>query len=258
MKIEIATPISHLFKDPQAANSITAASDCLECREWAVDRNDFPRQELFHIDYNLNLPWNDEVHQFMRKALNKRDLKLATIQMATCYDAPVIEQGMYRPAGRRFERAEMIRLARENVAWMSSIRPDLGIGIENNNFYPTPAYDYVSDGDFISEVVRENGLSFLLDIAHAQVTAHNRGIEYREYLKTLPLERLIQLHVCQPAINAQGMAYDAHGLPNQEMLAEVERLCHTHPVRYITVEYYKNLPGLLRSLQEVSRLVRNL
>ena len=56
--------------------------------------------------------------------------------------------------------------------WLrKNFRNKLLIGLENNNYYPTKAYDFVTDGDFIDKVVRDNNkLFFLFDLAHAQVT----------------------------------------------------------------------------------------
>ncbi|MBN1120687.1 MAG: DUF692 family protein [Anaerolineae bacterium] len=47
----------------------------------------------------------------------------------------------------------------------------------------------------ISQVVRETGCGFLLDIAHARLAAYSLGIEEKAYISALPVDRLRELHV---------------------------------------------------------------
>ncbi|HEX5323072.1 MAG TPA: DUF692 family protein [Capsulimonadaceae bacterium] len=47
----------------------------------------------------------------------------------------------------------------------------------------------------ISNVLRETGCGLLLDTAHAMLTSQAMGIDPREYISRLPLDRLRELHV---------------------------------------------------------------
>lgn len=49
--------------------------------------------------------------------------------------------------------------------------------------------------DFISTLIQEADVDFLLDIAHARVAASVLGIDIYEYLDSLPLERIVEIHV---------------------------------------------------------------
>lgn len=46
----------------------------------------------------------------------------------------------------------------------------------------------------ISEIVRETGCGFLLDISHARIAARHLGMDEREYMLGLPCHRLQELH----------------------------------------------------------------
>jgi uncharacterized protein len=128
------------------------------------------------------------------------------------------------------------------------------IGLENNNYFPTPAYDIVTDSDFISEVVNEFGIYLLLDIAHAMVTCHNQGLRYNDYVNSLPLARLIQLHICRPEVPSTGIARDSHEAPDHLMMREVVALVKKYPqIRYLTIEYYKDKDRLVQSLRELQK-----
>lgn len=48
---------------------------------------------------------------------------------------------------------------------------------------------------FMHRVCEEVGCGFLLDIAHARTAAYHLGLDEREYLSSLPVHRLCELHV---------------------------------------------------------------
>lgn len=55
--------------------------------------------------------------------------------------------------------------------------------------------DEISEGDFLREFFEASGATFLLDIAHAWLEARYRGKEVKEYLQTLPLDLVTELHI---------------------------------------------------------------
>ena len=81
--------------------------------------------------------------------------------------------------------------------------------VENLDYWPTGAYEYVSEPGFIADVVEAAGVAFLLDLAHAQVAAARLGIPIDEYLARLPLHRVCELHVSGPRL-VEGTLFDAH------------------------------------------------
>jgi uncharacterized protein (UPF0276 family) len=48
--------------------------------------------------------------------------------------------------------------------------------------------------EIIRQVLEETGCGLLLDTAHARIAAHYLGMDERQYLATLPVERLRELH----------------------------------------------------------------
>ncbi|HEY8416110.1 MAG TPA: DUF692 family multinuclear iron-containing protein, partial [Thermaerobacter sp.] len=49
--------------------------------------------------------------------------------------------------------------------------------------------------EVIGRVVAETGCGFLLDLAHARITAASLGLDPRRYVAALPVHRLCELHV---------------------------------------------------------------
>jgi hypothetical protein len=162
------------------------------------------------------------------------------------------------PGTKRYSREELLNNARNNIARIKKILgPKIDIAIENNNHYATPAYDYITEPSFITSVVNDNGIYLLYDIAHAKVSAHNKGITYEIYKNALPINKIIQIHICKYGLNDK-MAYDAHSLPDEEEWNEVQSLLNENKgIQYLTIEYYKEIDGLLSSLQQLKKVVSN-
>lgn len=253
--LKIATPISHLFSDPESAQDIIRASDCLECRNGSVEAT-YPAQEVFHCHIQpIHEMGRQEFAYLKNLARNKPDLRLITFHAASSCHEPVLKDGIFQPGGRSYERGELLENARKNLPEIKAVfGPQVDIAIENNNFYPTPAYQWVTDAAFLSEAVYENDIFFLFDMSHARITVINRQQPYEEYLSGLPLKRLIQIHICRFEIQ-DGTARDIHQLPTEEDWAESLRLVKECPgTRYITVEYYQDKTLLIESLNRARRL----
>jgi hypothetical protein len=256
--IKIATPISTLFADAETGKRLAAKSDCLECRDLSLEST-LPKQELFHFEAELIKQWPEEEREYLRKAIEaKKDLKLATFHAASNCTAPILVEKMFFPGGDTLTREEMIKNARENTAWLRSLGKKFLIGIENNNGYATPAYDIVTDADFISEIVRDNDLQFLFDTAHAHITSINRQVPYETYLAGLPMERLIQIHVTAHGMRDDGSAFDAHEPPTDKENEEVSSILSRYPtLRYCTIEYYRDAKKLEKVLDDYRILLNS-
>jgi len=258
--IKLATPISHLFANIEYQNIIVENSDVLECRDRSIEHNDnLNMQELFHCELQPIHEWGDAEWRFLQKIKDtKPNLKLLTLHLASCCDKPSVGGRAFGLGGREYTREEMKNFAKENFVKIKIIfGNDIDIAVENNNYYPTEAYRDVTEAGFISEIVNENNLRFLFDIAHAKVTCFNKNINFEKYKKELPLDKIIQVHICTYSIDDElNQAYDAHGYPNDEELLEVIKvISECGGVKYLTVEYYRDIENLEISLRKVKALL---
>ncbi|WP_234123491.1 multinuclear nonheme iron-dependent oxidase [Clostridium hydrogenum] len=91
-----------------------------------------------------------------------------------------------------------------NVPILIENSPDTAIERKEYDFYPyfTP--------ERISEIVMNNNIYFLLDIAHAKITAQDHGWDIYEYIKSLPLERIKEIHLAGSGRNKEGFPMDTH------------------------------------------------
>ena len=253
--LKLTTPISRLFMNEAKVQQIIEMSDSLECREWCM-QTQLPKQELVHFDINIIHNWSSELkHYVYRSILSKPLLELVTFHMAACCDGPLLQNGMYQPGGRQYSREELLEHAAMNIGWIRSFLPaGIEIGVENTNYYPTQAYRHVTEGGFITDVVRESDINFLFDIAHGKITAYNKAIDYQDYLATLPLNVAIQIHISGHGIDSNNIAYDAHDRSDESIYREVQTMIEAFPIRYLTVEFYKDYDGIIQELKRYNRL----
>ncbi len=253
-QVQIATPISHLFADSSIAKRVEDASDCLEGRDHQWQRSE-KRQYLFHCEIQLVHHINDEDLRYLEAIRSKKtELKLISFHAASNCDQPVLKDGMFFPGGVTYDWDALVKKAVFNIDLIRKIfGPGVQIAIENNNYFPTPAYGIVTDPRFLTDLVSKCGLSFLFDLAHAKVSAHNLGVSYDHYCSALPLTQTKQIHLCRPSLPPKGMARDVHELPTEEDILEVLAVVRKFSVEYLTVEYYRDsdrLIDFLRKLRE--------
>ncbi len=144
---------------------------------------------------------------------------------------------------------------------------DRELVLENLDFtHGRPTSPICANPYFISEFLQEIDCGFLLDIGHARVSAWHLGFSFDRYLRTLPLERVKELHVHAPECVTGSGLLDQH-LPLREGdYRLVEWLVDHTPVQVISLEYGGAKEGvddprrndkyaLLDQLTELRRLV---
>lgn len=258
--LKVSTPISDLFRDERNSMKITSESDCLECRDKSV-HSVLPDQELFHCDIQPIHKLGEDVFNYLDTiARLKPDLRLISFHAATSCHQYYLDGYMAQPVDVQYSRKEMLNNSEENIARIRKIfGPHIEIAIENNNFYSTEAYRHITDTDFLQEIVHENDIYFLFDVAHARITAFNRNMDYEQYKNALPIDKMIQVHISRSVVDENRIAFDAHDIPQSEEWDEVKEIISLNrKVRYLTVEYYKDVLNLVKSLKKVRRIIHEL
>jgi uncharacterized protein (UPF0276 family) len=112
--------------------------------------------------------------------------------------------------------------------------------LENVPHWPLPEPDVGVTPDFIRDVLDETGCDFLLDTAHAVVSAHAFGIDPRAYIAALPLERLVEVHVSGPRMR-DGRMVDSHEPLDDDDLDLLSWLLARCAPRVVTLEYARDV-----------------
>lgn len=253
-KPSLLTPISHLFNDPAARALIIDRSDYLEGRERTVALN-LPNTTHFHIDFNLNHGLNEQQLEFLKDNLRDRnDLRVVTFQAATDCEHYTIKDGLCYPASNLLSFDQQIANATSSVRKIRDILgSEISIGIENNNYYSTGAFDICTSEAFLLHVIDKNDLHLLYDIAHAAVTCYNRKISLQSYQSQLMTAPCRQIHLCEPTIPVDGCGFatDTHNLPTNESLLSALALAKAYSIPFLTIEYYKDSNDLIMLLAKL-------
>ena len=262
---DIILPVSHLFKTESNVQKLTNLYDGLETRPFTFNM-EFTGQLFFHADEIQpihELTEND--FKFLEKINhNKKEMKFISFHCASCCTKPSLDsKGIYfinESNSIVYSRDQMYKNMEKNIEIIKNIfNDDVVIMIENNNFYPTKAYNHITEAEFISDIVIDNNIYFLFDNAHAQVTAHNKQINYEMYKSNLPLQRTKQIQFCKPYIpkNKKDIALDVHDYPDSQVISEIIDIAIKYNVKYITPEYYKDVNKLKKLLSELREITIN-
>jgi uncharacterized protein (UPF0276 family) len=83
------------------------------------------------------------------------------------------------------------------VARIRQVQDYLGrpIVLENPSTYLEFQASHLSEAEFIAAMARESGCSLLLDINNVYVTCYNHRLDAQTYIDTLPLDRVVQIHL---------------------------------------------------------------
>lgn len=250
----LTVPVSDLLLRPEAAARLDALAEAYELRDHYGPRDfDTARPVLLHSDESLLAPLDaDPLARRAEPFAARGLLRVVSLHALARCTAPRLEGGMFRPGGRPMDADEMVDNAARNVALLRRVfGPEVVVAVENNNYYPTPAYELVAEPAFLARVVAESGAALLLDAAHAFISARNMGRAAASYFAGLPLAEVVQLHVA--GFGESGAVWrDVHEAPTDEQWrASLDLLPRLPNLRYAALEYYRDLDRLVALMERL-------
>jgi len=113
---------------------------------------------------------------------------------------------------------------------------DMPVLLENFNYHPTLAYEYICEPGLITDILEETGCGLLLDLAHARISAHNMHWPNLEtYLNALPLAKAREIHFTRPGWQGD-QRVDLHGAVEQDDLELLGWVLERTPTEAVTLE----------------------
>lgn len=109
-------------------------------------------------------------------------------------------------------------------------------------------YKLGSDPAFITEVCEAGDCGFLLDIAHARCSAWNFGISVEDYIKMLPLQRTVEIHLAGTNLRKEGVR-DTHTKLTDDDYQLFEFILGKVSLETVTIEY-GGLPDRIMNLDQ--------
>lgn len=84
--------------------------------------------------------------------------------------------------------------------------------LENPSTYFEFRESTITEWDFLSEVAKETACGLLLDVNNVYVSGYNHGFDAEHYIRSLPPESIVQIHLAGPTDCGQYMV-DTHDQP---------------------------------------------
>jgi uncharacterized protein (UPF0276 family) len=122
-------------------------------------------------------------------------------------------------------------------------------------------HPYVMSEQF-TRLFTENDISFLLDLTHAKITAQYRGWNIHDYIRQLPLNRVVEIHVNGSGYDKEGFPADTHqAMENEDYRLLEWVLNYTNP-DIVTLEYNgvetENDDTIICSLKKQLKEIQNI
>ena len=86
------------------------------------------------------------------------------------------------------------------------------IAMENVSFYGAPGSE-MSEQEFLLAVLEEADCDLLLDVNNIYVNSINHKYDAVEFLKAMPADRIMYLHIAGHYTEAEDLIVDTHGAP---------------------------------------------
>ena len=130
---------------------------------------------------------------------------------------------------------------------------EVRFALENTSSYLTFATSTMAEWDFVSEIVERADIGILFDVNNVYVNAYNHGFDPLEFVRAVPHERIVQVHVAGHT-NLGKYIVDTHRGPVIEPVWDLyrETIELAGPVSTI-VEWDDEIPPLDVVLAEAER-----
>ena len=128
------------------------------------------------------------------------------------------------------------------------------IAMENASYYAAPQQE-MAEIDFINAVIAQADCDFLLDVNNIYVNSVNHGYDAEQFLRHLPGERVVYVHMAGHYVEAEDLLVDTHGAdiidPVWALLGKAYELFGVMPT---LLERDFNLPPVDELLAEVAQI----
>jgi uncharacterized protein (UPF0276 family) len=125
--------------------------------------------------------------------------------------------------------------------------------LENPSTYLEFKTSTIAEWDFLSELARETGCGLLLDVNNVYVSAYNHGFDPEQYVRSLPAESVVQIHVAGPTDCGRYLV-DTHDQPVPAPVWELYRLAQELTGGVSTLlEWDANIPDFPELVAELRK-----
>ncbi len=145
----------------------------------------------------------------------------------------------------------------ERVAKRARIVQDIlevPFGLENTSSYLTYQRSTMTEWEFVSRVVEEADCGLMFDVNNVYVSAYNHGFDPLQFIKSIPVERILQIHIAGHT-NYGDYIIDTHVGPLSDPVLKLyrETIRRAGPISTL-LEWDDQIPEFSRLEHEVARI----
>jgi uncharacterized protein (UPF0276 family) len=147
---------------------------------------------------------------------------------------------------------ETVEIVSTKVATLQK-RFGIPLLLENITYHFTLPGAQLTEWELITRLTNSADCGILLDLSNLYINAHNNRYDPYEFLRGIPLDRVMQVHL-GGATETEGVLIDSHGGPvHDEAFEFLEYVCRVRPVPAISFERDKNMPPFEDLAREMHR-----
>lgn len=143
----------------------------------------------------------------------------------------------------------------EHVAKRARIVQDfleVPFALENVSFYMHPEPPEMSEKDFILEVLEKANIQLMLDVNNVFVNGFNHGTDAKDFLASIPEEKIIQIHIAGHYQEGEELIIDTHGEAIRKSVWDLLNwLGQKIKLPPVLIERDNNIPPLTELLKEI-------
>ncbi len=129
------------------------------------------------------------------------------------------------------------------------------IALENASYYVEAPITEMSEADFIRLVLAEADCDLHLDVNNVYVNSINHAYDPVEFIRAMPTERIVYMHMAGHYKEAEDLIIDTHGANIVDPVwSLLEHTYHLHGVAPTLLERDFNIPPLSELMHEVERI----
>jgi len=250
---------------PALKSGVPAAIDFFELapENWidlggrhARDLRQFTERHAF-VCHGLSLslggmtPLDEILLRKTRAFMAEHRMPLYTEHLSYCSDHGHLYDLMPIPA-----TWEAVRYVADRIRRVQDIL-EQRIAIENASYYVAAPINEMDEPAFVNAVLEEADCWLHLDVNNVYVNSVNFKFDPVEYLKRMPAERIVYMHMAGHYQEAPDLIIDTHGAevidPVWQLLDAAYELLGAHPT---CLERDFNIPPLAELLPEVEHIAR--
>jgi len=184
----------------------------------------------------------------LKQFFKQHDIRAYTEHLSYCGDSGHLYDLMPIPFTE-----EAVKYVADRIRRVEDIL-EQKIGIENVSFYAMPT-SQMTEQEFVKAVLEEADCGLLFDVNNTYVNSINHQYDAKEYMQSMPTERMMYLHMAGHFDEAEDLKIDTHGQPVKQKVWELlEQTYQHHGVIPTLLERDFNIPPLSELLEEVEQI----